>query len=209
MDILRFKKKPVMGILRGAKLEQIEALIDTVIGAGLETLEITMNTEGAAGLIKKAKKIARDTLILGAGTILDLDSLKSALDSGASFIVMPILVKGVLGYCRKNKIPAFPGALTPLEIYTAWKEGATMVKVFPAKFFGPQYFSEIKAPFADIELLACSGVTPENLGEYFASGASAIAFGSSVFKKEWLKNKDYQSISVAIKAYLIRLPEVK
>jgi 2-dehydro-3-deoxyphosphogluconate aldolase/(4S)-4-hydroxy-2-oxoglutarate aldolase len=209
VDLTRFKKKPVMGILRGAKSEQIESLIDAVVEAGLEALEITMNTEGAAGLIKKAKKIAQDSLMLGAGTVLDMDSLKLAVDSGAGFIVMPILIKDVLGYCRKNKIPIFPGALTPLEIYTAWKEGATMVKVFPAKCFGPQYFSEIKAPFADIELLACSGVTPENLGEYFASGASAVAFGSSVFKKEWLKNKDYQSISVAIKAYLKRLPEVK
>ncbi len=202
MDLARFKKKPVMGILRGARLEQIEPLIEAVISSGLETLEITMNTKGAAGLIQKAGRVAEKRLMLGAGTVLDLDSLKLALDSGATFMVMPVLIKDVLGYCRKNKIPAFPGALTPLEIYTAWKEGATMVKVFPAKFFGPQYLAEIKAPFAEIELLACAGVTPDNLGEYFANGASAVAFGASVFKKEWLENKDYQSITGAIKAYL-------
>jgi 2-dehydro-3-deoxyphosphogluconate aldolase/(4S)-4-hydroxy-2-oxoglutarate aldolase len=80
-----------------------------------------------------------------------------------------------------------------------------MVKVFPVRFFGPEYLREIKGPFADIELLACAGVTPQNMREYFACGASAVAFGSSVFKKEWLQKKDYSSIARAIKAYLEQL----
>jgi 2-dehydro-3-deoxyphosphogluconate aldolase/(4S)-4-hydroxy-2-oxoglutarate aldolase len=143
--------------------------------------------------------------VLGAGTVLDMDSLKQALDSGATFIVMPVLVNEVLRYCIKNRIPVFPGALTPQEIFHAWKEGVTMVKVFPVRFFGPEYLREIKGPFADIELLACAGVTPQNMREYFACGASAVAFGSSVFKKEWLQKKDYSSIARAIKAYLEQL----
>ncbi|MCK9604535.1 MAG: bifunctional 4-hydroxy-2-oxoglutarate aldolase/2-dehydro-3-deoxy-phosphogluconate aldolase [Candidatus Omnitrophica bacterium] len=206
MDILEFKKQPIMGIVRGAKLEQIEPLIETVISSGLKTLEITMNTKDAPQLIQRARSIAQKRLVLGAGTVLDMDSLKRALDSGATFIVMPVLIKDVLGYCVKNKIPAFPGALTPQEIYSAWDSGATMVKVFPVKFFGPDYFREIKGPFDDIELLACAGVTAQNMNEDFASGASAVSFGASVFKKEWLENKDYQSIGSAIKAYLEKLP---
>jgi len=205
MDVGKFKKKPVMGIVRGLEPGQVEPLIEAVISSGLETLEITMNTRGAAQLIRKAGKIARKRLMLGAGTVLDMDSLKAALDAGATFIVMPVLIRDVLGYCVKNKIPAFPGALTPQEIYNAWKEGATMVKVFPAKFFGPEYFREIKGPFNDIELLACAGVTPQNMREYFACGASAIAFGASVFKKDRLQKKDYASITSAIKAYLVPL----
>ena len=206
MDVAQFKKKPIMGIVRGVELGQIEPLIEAVISTGLKTLEITMNTQEAAQLIRKAKKISQKRLVLGAGTVLDTDSLKQALDSGATFIVMPTVVKDVLGHCLKNKIPVFPGALTPQEIYRAWKEGATMVKVFPAKFFGPEYFREIKGPFSDIELLACAGVTPSNMREYFACGASAVAFGASVFKKEWLETKDYPSITRAIKAYLEQLP---
>jgi 2-dehydro-3-deoxyphosphogluconate aldolase/(4S)-4-hydroxy-2-oxoglutarate aldolase len=195
-----------MGIVRGLELEQVEPLIDAVISSGLETLEITMNTEGAAQLIRKAGKIAQKRLMLGAGTVLDMESLNAALDAGATFIVMPVLFRDCLGYCVKNKIPVFPGALTPQEIYNAWKEGATMVKVFPAKFFGPEYFREIKGPFNDIELLACAGVTPQNMREYFANGASAVAFGASVFKKDWLQKKDYASITSAIKAYLQQIP---
>ena len=206
MDLLEFKKQPIIGIVRGVKLEQIEPLIEAVIASGLGTLEITMNTQNAAQLIQKAKKIAQKRLMLGAGTVLNMDSLRSALDSGATFILMPTLVEDVLGYCVKKKIPVFPGALTPQEIYSVWREGATMVKVFPAKFFGPTYFREIKGPFNDIELLACAGVTPQNLREYFACGASAVAFGGSVFTKERLQNKDYTSITSTIKTYLEQLP---
>jgi 2-dehydro-3-deoxyphosphogluconate aldolase/(4S)-4-hydroxy-2-oxoglutarate aldolase len=206
MDVAKFKKKPVMGIVRGIEPEQIEPLIETVISSGLETLEIAMNTKGAAHLIRKAKKICQRRLMLGAGTVLDTNSLKQALDSGATFIVMPVLVSEVLEYCVRHKIPAFPGALTPQEIYNAWNEGATMVKVFPAKFFGPEYFREIKGPFNHMELLACAGVTPQNMREYFSCGASAVAFGASVFKKGWLEKKDFRSISLAIKAYIGQLP---
>jgi len=206
MNALQFRKKPIMGIVRGVELEQIEPLIDTVISSGLETLEITMNTKNATQIIGEAARIAQRRLMLGAGTVLNMDSLKRALDSGATFIVMPTLIGDVLAYCVKHKIPVFPGALTPQEIYYAWKEGATMVKVFPAKCFGPEYFREVKGPFNDIELMAVAGVTPQNMREYFAFGASAVAFGASVFKKEWLQKNDYSSISCAIKAYIGQLP---
>ena len=206
MNVEEFKKQPIMGIVRGLDLEQAEPLVEAVIASGLKHLEITMNTKDAAKIISRAGEIAQKRLTLGAGTVLDMRSLKSALDSGATFIVMPVFIKNVLQYCVKNKIPVFPGALTPQEIYHAWEAGATMVKVFPAKFFGPEYFKEIKGPFNNIELLACAGVTAQNMREYFANGASAVTFGASVFKKEWLQNKDYQSIIRAIKAYLEKLP---
>ncbi len=206
MEIAQFKKQPVMGILRGITLEQIEPLIDAVITSGLKTLEITMNTPLAAQIIKSAAKRSLNRIVLGAGTVLDMQSLESALDAGATFIVMPCLIKDVVAYCVKSKIPVFAGALTPAEIYAAWHEGSAMVKVFPAKCFGPEYFHQVKGPFNDIELLACSGVTPQNMKEYFSCGASAVSFGESVFKKEWLKNRDYGSITSAIKAYLSQLP---
>lgn len=207
MDVARFKEKPLMGILRGIEPGIIEPLVETVISAGLETIEITMNTEGAPGLIRKAVGVSNNKLMIGAGTVLNMDSLKQALDAGATFIVTPIFVEEVTQYCVKNKIPVFPGALSPQEIYNAWCAGAAMVKVFPARFFGPEYFKEIKAPFNDIELLACSGVTPENLRSYFLNGASAVTFGASVFRKEWLLKKDFESIRLRIKSYLKELPE--
>lgn len=201
MQTAKFKKKPIIGILRGIESDIIEPLTDTVISAGLEAIEITMNTRGASGLINKMVRCAKGHIAVGAGTVLGMDQLKSALDAGATFIVTPVLIENVVKYCIKNKIAVFPGAFSPQEIYKAWNAGATMVKVFPSNFLGPAYFKEIKGPFDDIKLLACGGVTPENIKDYFANGAGAIAFGASVFKKEWLAKKDFVSIGTLVKRY--------
>ncbi|MFH1440936.1 MAG: bifunctional 4-hydroxy-2-oxoglutarate aldolase/2-dehydro-3-deoxy-phosphogluconate aldolase [Candidatus Omnitrophota bacterium] len=208
MVVEEFEKLPILGILRGIKQDIIEPLIQEVISSGLKTIEITMNTKDACELICKTINIAQGRLVVGAGTVLTMDSLRLALNAGASFIVTPVLVEDVLKYCVKNNIPCFPGALTPLEIYNAWQRGAAMVKVFPAKFFGPAYFKEIKGPFNDVKLLACSGVTPENIKDYFLNGANAVSFGSSVFKKELLDKKDFKSIGENIKKYLPQLNNV-
>ncbi|NQU19498.1 bifunctional 4-hydroxy-2-oxoglutarate aldolase/2-dehydro-3-deoxy-phosphogluconate aldolase, partial [bacterium] len=185
--------------LRGIDTGVLEPLLDTIISSGLETIEVTMNTANASELIRRAVEISKGRLVIGAGTVLGVDSLKQALDAGATFIVSPVLIKEVVEHCVKNKIPVFPGALTPQEIYNAWQAGATMVKVFPAKLFGPSYFREVKAPLQDIKLLACGGVNKDNIKEYFSNGADAIAFGASVFKKEWLINKDFAKIAQSIK----------
>lgn len=199
MDIARFKKLPIMGIARGIKTEDVAPLVDAVMAGGLETLEITMNTQNAQALITQTVEASGNRLMVGAGTVLNLDSLKIALDAGATFIVTPVVVDEVMEYCTKNVIPVFPGALTPGEIYRAWSLGATMVKVFPAKFFGPEYFNEIKGPFADIELLACGGVTSENLPSYFSNGADAVSFGGSILRKDWLANKEFGLITDGVR----------
>lgn len=191
-----------MGILRGIEPDVLEPLIGAIEIAGLKTIEITMNTANAAGLIRQAAGLSKGRLTVGAGTVLNMDDLKSALDSGATFIVMPVLVEEVVKYCAGNRIPVFPGALSPQEVYAAWSAGATMVKVFPSGFFGPEYFKELKGPFNTLELLACGGVTCRNLRSYFINGASAVSFGSSVFKKEWLAAGDFPSISQSIQNYI-------
>jgi len=209
MNVARFKQLPILGILRGIGPADLEPLLATVESAGLKAIEITMNTEGAAQLIRRAVALSKKRLMIGAGTVRDIKSLKIALDAGATFIVMPVLVGDVMKYCVKQRIPAFPGALTPQEIHTAWLAGATMVKVFPSNFFGPEYFREIKGPFNDVELLACGGVTSRNLRSYFACGAGAVSFGASVFKKEWLSQKDFQKIGRSIKEYIREFTALK
>lgn len=199
MDLPSFNRLPIMGIVRGLNPEIIEPFIETVVSSKLKTIEFALNSPGAAATLSRAVKISRKRLIIGAGTVLTIDSLKLALDKGASFIVMPTLVRDIVDYCAKKSIPVFPGALTPQEIYDAWRSGATMVKVFPAKFFGPDYFKEIKGPFKDIKLLACGGVNSENIKSFFESGASAAAFGGSIFKKEWLERKEFSRIEESVK----------
>jgi 2-dehydro-3-deoxyphosphogluconate aldolase/(4S)-4-hydroxy-2-oxoglutarate aldolase len=146
--------------------------------------------------------VAGSELMVGAGTVLNTVELHQALGAGATFVVIPTLVVPVVDYCREHDIPVFPGALTPGEIHRAWQSGATMVKLFPSSCFGPSYLKEIKAPFQNIELLACGGITPENAGSYFAAGASAVAFGGSVFNHTWLKNREFDKIGSRIEAFV-------
>ncbi|MFH1678913.1 MAG: bifunctional 4-hydroxy-2-oxoglutarate aldolase/2-dehydro-3-deoxy-phosphogluconate aldolase [Candidatus Omnitrophota bacterium] len=205
MDISLFKEAPVMGILRGIEIDIVEELIESVIASGLKTIEVAMNTPDAAGVIKKIAALAQGRIMLGAGTVLTMDNLNSALDSGATFIVLPVLIPEVVGHCAVNNIPVFPGALTPQEVYSAWLAGATMVKVFPAKFFGPEYFKELKGPFPDIELLACGGINVNTINDYFSCGADAAAFGASIFKKELIQARQFSLIKKEIQSLLGKL----
>ena len=155
MRISDFRKLPLLGILRNIEEELIEPIVDISISAGLRAIEITMNTPDAPAIIKRARNYSGDKIAIGAGTVLDMDMLKLALDSGATFIVSPCLINNVCVYCKDNSIPNFPGALTPSEVYQAHKSGATMIKIFPAGLFGTRYFRDLKGPFENIELLAC------------------------------------------------------
>lgn len=199
MDLDRFRRLPLVGIWRGIAAADVEPLTEAVIGAGLTTVEITMNTPGAPALIARLRAVAGERLMVGAGTVLDLDALAAALAAGASFVVMPTLVPAVVERCAAEGVPVFPGALTPQEIYAAWAAGATMVKVFPAGVFGPTYLREIKGPFDRIELMAVGGVNAENLTTYFACGAAAVAFGASVFRRDWLADRAYDRIAAEVR----------
>ena len=202
MDISQFTELPIMGILRGVKAGHIEPLAEAVVSSGLKTIEITMNTPGAPSLIEYMVRSAKGRLIVGAGTVLCMRDMRSAIDAGASFIVMPTFDRNIVEFCVKKKIPVFPGAATPQEIHTAWNAGASMVKLFPAKFFGPEYIREIKAPLESVRIMACGGINAKNIRSYFDCGASAVAFGASIFKKEWLEKGDFSSIESRIEALI-------
>lgn len=201
MDLAIFRAQPVLGILRGIAASAVDGLAEAVARSGLKACEITMNTPDAPALIRRMVASARGRFAVGAGTVLDLRSLDEALAAGATFIVMPVVVEEVVASCVGRGVPVFPGALTPQEVYRAWRLGASMVKVFPASVFGPEYFRELKGPFRDIELLACGGVTPETMPAYRASGASAVAFGGSVFRKDWIEREDFSAVERAIRRF--------
>lgn len=184
-----------LGILRGIREQAIVPLVEAVVPTGLKALEITMNTDDAPTLIRHLIRAADGRLSVGAGTVLSMTDLSAALDAGAEFIVSPTLVPEVVEYCAAKGIPVFPGALTPQEILAAHRAGATMVKLFPAGAFGPGYLREVKGPFQEIRLLACGGVNPRNIQSYFEHGASAVAFGGSVFQPALLETGDYDEIS--------------
>ena len=189
-----FNDQPVLGIVRGVPEECLEGVLGSARDAGLKFLEITLNTDHALQLIQTASQQCENTLCIGAGTVRTLQQAEQAVVSGARFLVSPVLNEEVAFYCRSQKLPYFPGALTPSEIEKAWQAGATMIKVFPASQWGPSYFREIKGPFEEIPLMAVGGVTSDNIPDYFSSGASAVAVGGSVFTRSRMVNREYSKI---------------
>ncbi len=197
-----FQKEPVLGIVRGVPDSHLQGVLDTARDAGLKFLEITLNTDNALRLIASASEHCGQALCIGAGTVLTRQQAEAAVTAGARFLVAPTLNEEVAAFCRERVIPYFPGALTPTEIERAWNAGAAMVKVFPASQLGPQYFREIKGPFGNIPLMAVGGVTAGNIPDYFASGASAVAIGGSVFSQSRMVNREYSKIHNDLKEIL-------
>ena len=188
-----FDKMPVVGILRNVPLNVIEAILPYYKKAGFTTLEITLNSENVCEIISKLSE-DNPEMNIGAGTVCTMADLKKALDAGASFIVTPILDTAVVIYCKEHTIPIFPGAYTPLEIYTADKLGATAVKIFPATQLGPGYVKDVLAPLPNIKLLPTGGVSLDNIASFFKVGAIGVGMGSSLFDKTLIANKDYDGL---------------
>jgi 2-dehydro-3-deoxyphosphogluconate aldolase/(4S)-4-hydroxy-2-oxoglutarate aldolase len=179
-----FGKLPVVGILRFFGRAEVENLVRASMEGGLCNIEVTMNSAGAADLICLAREIMGDRGNVGAGTVVSMEGLEAALAAGATFIVMPAIVADVIRACVERKVPVMPGAMTPTEILTAWRMGATQVKVFPADQLGPGHIRAVKAPFPDIPLMATGGVTVETLPEFKRAGADGFGVGSPLFDRK-------------------------
>jgi len=195
----RFNKMPVVGILRNVSLDVIAEILPYYKKAGFTTLEITMNSVNASHIIEKLSQDHLD-MNIGAGTVCNMDDLRLALKAGASCIVTPILDIEVMKYCTENKIPIFPGAFTPLEIYNASKLGATAVKIFPATQLGAGYIKDVLAPLNNMKLLPTGGVSADNIEDFFKAGAFGVGMGGSLFDKELIASKNYEGLFNHFKA---------
>jgi len=176
-----FQKLPVVGILRFFKRAEVEKLVPASVEGGLCNIEVTMNTAGAEDLIRLTADLAGGKGNVGAGTVTTVETLDRALKAGATFIVTPAVVPDVIRACVERKVPIMPGAMTPTEILTAWRLGATMVKVFPADQLGPGHIKALKAPFPEIPLMPTGGVTVETLPLFKKAGADAFGVGGPLF----------------------------
>lgn len=176
-----FKQLPVVAILRFFPQDVVEKLVPASLAGGLRNLEVTMNSAGAAELIRLTCKLVGSRGNVGAGTVTTLEELDQALDAGASFIVTPAVLPDVIQACVQRKVPVMPGAMTPTEVLSAWRLGARIVKIFPADQLGPGHLKALKAPFPQIPLMPTGGVTVETLPEFKKAGADAFGVGGSMF----------------------------
>ena len=202
-----FHKMPIVGIIRNVDAEDVKTILPLCIEAGLTTVEITMNTPGAADMIRDAIEEQAGILNIGAGTVCNKADLEEALEAGAQFIVTPIIDKKVIKSCVKKGIPVFPGAYTPSEIYRASSLGAPMIKIYPATSLGPEYIKDVKAPLNNIKLLPTGGVSLHNLLDFKKAGADGFGIGSQLFDKELIKNKKWNELKTHIQQFTSRFAD--
>jgi 2-dehydro-3-deoxyphosphogluconate aldolase / (4S)-4-hydroxy-2-oxoglutarate aldolase len=197
-----FEKTPMVAILRNIPSDRLMSIAKCMVTSGISTMEITVNTPGAFDSIQSLQDKYGAKLNIGAGTVCNLNDMHGALDAGAQFIVMPICDEDVINYCVIHKIPVFPGAYTPTEIYKAWQMGASMVKVFPASDLGPRYIRDVLAPLNEIKLMPTGGVTMENIGSFFEAGAKAVGIGGGIVPKKLIDAEDWKGLEKTMSNFI-------
>lgn len=178
LDLLEQTK--IIAIVRGIQSKDANGLAQALLDGGIRVMEITLNTPGAEEMIRALQLKFGDRMYIGAGTVLDQDDAKRALDAGADFIVTPNTDENVIRYAVERGISIFPGAMTPTEVVQAWKAGATAVKVFPGASLGLGYFKELMGPLNHIPMVAVGGVHTGNIAEFLRVGCYAVGIGGSL-----------------------------
>ena len=123
-------QEKVTAIVRGIPADKVCLVADALLAGGVHCIEVTFNTPGAADMIRALKRDYGSKMLVGAGTVLDTETCKTAIDAGADFILSPALNTAVITMCNRYGKVAVPGVMTPTEILTAMEAGAEIVKVF-------------------------------------------------------------------------------
>src|SRR6266850_728583 len=177
----RIRQIGVIPVVRARSSDEALAAVEAIRAGGIPILEMTLTVPGAINVIADLTRRLGDDALIGAGTVLDADAARACIDAGARFVVSPALDIPTIEICRALHVPVFPGALTPTEIVTAWKAGATAVKLFPAGAVGgAAYLKSIKAPLPQIELIPTGGVSLKTAADFIAAGAFALGVGADL-----------------------------
>ncbi|WEG13684.1 bifunctional 4-hydroxy-2-oxoglutarate aldolase/2-dehydro-3-deoxy-phosphogluconate aldolase [Pullulanibacillus sp. KACC 23026] len=195
----------VRGIPEGTGFQTAEALR----AGGISFLEVTMNTDGALSLIYDLREKYGEELRVGAGTVLDLDMAKEAIQAGSEYLISPNLDEEVLAYGLEQGVEVWPGTMTPTEIVRAYKLGASAVKVFPIGSLGVKYIKDLRAPLDSIPMVATGGVNLDNIKEVLGYGATAVGLGGNLVNNNFIKNGDFAQITKLAKAYTDLANEVE
>jgi 2-dehydro-3-deoxyphosphogluconate aldolase/(4S)-4-hydroxy-2-oxoglutarate aldolase len=167
----------VVAILRARTPEHVDAVVDALFESGIRCVELTFTVPDAVATIARLAERLPEGAALGAGTVTDLAEARQAIDAGASFLVSPAVCPEVVEYGVARGLPCYPGAWTPTEVLSAWRHGASAVKLFPAASGGPAHLRRMRDPFPHIPFVPTGGVDIEHVRDYFAAGAVAVGLG--------------------------------
>ncbi len=174
------ERSRIVAILRrtepGLAAETARALVD----GGVPVVEVTCDSPGVLEMLDAIHRTLGDRVLLGAGTVLDLETAEAAIAAGARFIVSPHTEPPLIETLAAQGIPCLPGAFTASEVLAAWRAGAALVKLFPVGAVGPAHLRDLRGPLRAIPLMPTGGVTLDNAAAFIAAGAWGLGLGSAL-----------------------------
>lgn len=211
LDVKRMTNQEVraqieaIGIIPAVRVNSAEDALfaaQTVHDAGIGVVEMTTTVPDAVAVIRELTRNSPD-LLVGAGTVMDLQTARECLDAGAAFLTSPGLDLEIVQMAEEADVLIVPGALTPSEITAALKAGASFIKVFPCSLIGgPSYIKALRAPFQRASLIASGGVNQQTAFDFIRAGASALGIGEDLIPPEAVKRRNATWIRELARRYL-------
>ncbi len=206
--ITRICDAGIVAVVRAENAETAMRITDACIEGGVAAIELTFTVPGAHRVIEElAKRYTPEEIILGAGTVLDPETARTAILSGAQYIVSPYFNADTVKLCNRYRLPCMPGAMTIKEVVEAMEAGADIVKVFPGEAFGPKIIKAIKGPIPHAKMMPTGGVDVNNVGEWIKAGAVAVGAGSSL--TAGAKTGDYAQITKTGREFIAKIKEAR
>lgn len=194
----------LVAVVRAKDAEEAIKISDACLEGGCPSIELTFTVPGAHKVIEAlATKYQSGEMLLGAGTVLDSETARVAILSGANYIVSPGFNLETAKLCNRYRVPYLPGCMTITEVLTALEAGADIVKIFPADLFGPKIIKDIKGPLPQAKMMPTGGVDADNVGEWIKAGAVAVGAGSSLTKGA--KTGDWNAITETAKKFIANI----
>jgi 2-dehydro-3-deoxyphosphogluconate aldolase/(4S)-4-hydroxy-2-oxoglutarate aldolase len=190
----RIREIAIIPAIRVSSGDDAHFAAEAVTSGGIPIVEITMTVPGALELVTHL--IHSDPgIIVGAGTVLDIETVRACVDAGASFITAPSFNPAVVESAAKLNVAVLPGALTPTEVVAAWSAGADFIKVFPCgPVGGERYMKSLHTSLPQILLIAAGGVNQQTAANFILSGATAIGVGTELIPTEAIQRRQSQRI---------------
>lgn len=183
--LAKLKEIGLIAVIRGPSPDLTVKMVEALIAGGVLGIEITYTTPNAPQVVQKLAETFGERILLGMGTLTEPRQAAEAKAAGARFLVSPVC-DDLLGRAMiATDLPTMIGALTPSEVYQAYRLGSDVVKVFPGSAVGPAYIKALKGPFPYIEMMPTGGVSAENVGEWFAAGVFGVGAGSELCPTAW------------------------
>lgn len=200
----QIEETKLLPLYTATDLAYLDRLEEILVRNEVRFIEVTFRSSLATDAIKKLAQSGE--LIVGAGTVRTLKEAKSAITSGAKFIVSPTIVPEVIEYCIKQDVPVFPGTATPRDIQLATEYGIKVVKFFPADIYGGlKAINALSGPFYDVKFLPTGGINQENFMEYVQNDHIVAVGGSFIISESAIKKDDGKTADKILKTLVDKI----